>query len=283
LEILFSSLVIVALISFCWGSFLGSFSYRIVFDMPIFTKRSYCPFCKNTIFWYDNVPLLSWILLRGRCRKCVHPISAVYPFIELVTAISIVGLWLKMFSFDTYIYTLKPYWAFFLPIFYESSTLFSYASFFSYAFFFSSLIAATASDLMTLMIPQIFSVWIIPVGVICSFLQLTQINYIESMIGSIFGYAILWIVAFIFKKYMHKDGLGIGDMELLSMIGSFVGPIGVWIALTIGSISGLVIGGLYLILSRKAKTTQIPFGPFLALGGILYVLFKHQLYGFFVF
>lgn len=156
-------------------------------------------------------------------------------------------------------------------------------SFIFHAFFFSALIGSTATDLFAMVIPQCFSVWLIPIGVLASFTTLIPIDHIESIIGALMGYGLLWIIAFAFKRYTNKDGLGRGDMELLSMIGAFTGPVGVWITLTLGSLVGLLIGGTYLYSSGQSRQAHIPFGPFLAGSAIAYVLYKEQLIHFFLF
>ena len=261
-------LIVVALLSLCWGSFLASFSWRIAFDQPLFASRSYCPSCQSTIFWYDNFPVFSWLLLSGSCRQCSMIISSVYPFIETLTACFMTILFYKMFL-------TAP-----IPVS-EVATI--SLSFFFYTLFFSALIGSTATDLFAMIIPQLFSIWLVPLGIISSLLSYTSISYIESILGALFGYGLLWFVAFIFKKYTNRDGIGQGDMELLCLIGSFTGIQGVWITLLLGSISGLAIGGSYLYLTKQSKHTHIPFGPFLAISAICYVLFKQHLVKFFLF
>ena len=232
----------------CWGSFLNVVAYRITFEKPFFTRRSVCPHCNKIIKWYDNIPVLSWIILKRKCRACSKIISWLYPFTEIITAITMTNLF-----FNSY---------YNIPLF------------FSYFIFFSALIVATRTDLEAMVIPQLFSLWLVPAGIIFSALHFTKITVLESLLGTTLGYGVLWIVAKVFKLVTKKDGLGQGDMELLAMIGSFLGPIGIWFALTIGSIAGLLIGGTYLLITKKLKTTRIPFGPFLALGAIIYFFYE---------
>lgn len=254
-ELLFLSLF-VFLAGLCWGSFLNVVAYRITFDKPFFTKRSHCPHCTHLIAWYDNIPVISWIILRGKCRSCKQPISPIYPIFEFITGIITVLLFFKL-----------------LPNFSPISQLFvenPYGEFLAGAFFLSALIVSSISDLQAMVIPQLFTVWLVPIGILFSLLHLTEITWHMSMIGAIFGYGSLWLVATIFKAFTKKDGLGIGDMELLCLIGAFLGPLGAWISLMIGSISGMLIGVFYLWLSGHGRMTRIPFGPFLALGAITY-------------
>ena len=229
----------------CWGSFLNVVAYRITFDKPFFTKRSICPSCSKIIAWYDNIPLLSWLLLRGRCRACKAPITLLYPFIELLSGVVLTALSL------------------FVPL----------GAFVAYAIFFSALIVSVRTDLEAMVIPQLFSIWMVPLGFLYSLLGFIEIVWWESLLGAILGYGVLWLVASLYAYLTKKDGLGVGDMELLAMIGSFLGPQGVWFSLLIGSLSGLIVGGVYLVLTKQGRDTRIPFGPFLALGATIYFFF----------
>lgn len=262
--IFFLSLVIIFFLS--WGSFLNVVAYRSICDKPFLKKRSSCNYCNKTISWYDNIPVLSWIILKAKCRLCKKPISILYPFVETLTAIVMTFLFFKFFSFK----------GFFI---FHSQNIFPFVAYF---IFFTALIIAIRTDLQALVIPQLFSLWLIPLGLLFSFLGFTQINLLQSMIGAVVGYGSLWIVAKIFKLITKKDGLGVGDMELLGFIGSFLGPLGVWFSILIGSFAGLLIGGSYLLFAKKSKMTPIPFGPFLALGATIYFFFKSYLILFFI-
>lgn len=245
------------IIALCWGSFLNVIAYRLTFDKPFFTKRSYCPKCNALIAWYDNIPLISWIVLRGKCRSCKSPISILYPFIELLTGIIGTALWFNIFPCS--------FTAILLP------------TFFAYTLFFSALIVATRTDLEAMIIPQIVSLWLVPLGLLFAYSQIINITIYESIFGTIIGYGSLWLIAKIFKFLTKKDGLGIGDMELLALIGAFLGPLAIWASVLIGSISGLIVGGSYLIISKGNRSTRIPFGPFLALGATLFFFFEAQI------
>ena len=236
------------LVFLCWGSFLNVVAYRLTYDIPFFKKRSQCPLCGKIIPWYDNIPVVSWILLRARCRFCSAAISFLYPFIELASGIIFTALYfVGKLTPATFIFT-------------------------------SALLVAVRTDLQAMVIPQIVSLWLVPVGVAMSFLGLTGIFGFESILGAALGYGVLWGMASLFRVLTKKDGLGVGDMELLAMIGSFLGPLGVWFSLMIGSVSGVLIGGGYLLVTKKGPNERIPFGPFLALGAILYLFFKLVLF-----
>ena len=232
---------LVFLFGLCWGSFLNVVAYRLVFEKSFWAARSVCPSCDKVIAWQDLVPVLSWVLLRGKCRSCRGAISVLYPLVELTTA----GIVTALFLVHT-----TP-----LP-------------FFAYTVFASALIVATRTDLEAMVIPQLVSIGLAPVGVIFAGLGVLDITMVESIIGSICGYGILWLIGAFYKLRTGVQGIGEGDMELLCLIGAFLGPVGVWASLMIGSLSGAVLGGAYLYWSGKGRKARIPFGPFLAIGAI---------------
>ncbi len=264
MEIYLLGLILLGLFFLCWGSFLNVVAFRIVQDLPFFRKRSHCPKCDYQIVFYDNIPILSWILLRGKCRKCKEPISILYPFIELLTLVLMLSLTIHTIN---------------LGLNYPQNIFY----FISYFIFFSALIVATRTDLQAMVIPQLFSLWLVPVGLLYSYLGFLKINFYQSLIGALFGYSILWVTAKLFKFFTKKDGIGVGDMELLCMIGAFLGPIAVWFSLLIASLTGTLIGAIFLYFFSKtnnycySKRAKIPFGPFLALGTILFFFFENFL------
>lgn len=146
--------------------------------------------------------------------------------------------------------------------------------FFSYFMFFSCLIVSIRTDLETMLISRYVTLFAIPVGMIAAALHLLPISLFESVTGALAGYAILWIIATLFKFFTGKDGMGEGDMELLAFIGSVAGPIGVWSALTIGAFSGSLIGIFAILLKKIKHSLYIPFGPFLASGSMIYVFLQ---------
>ncbi len=238
---------IVFIFGLCWGSFLNVLATRVLHHRSFFVHRSYCPSCKNTLAWYDNIPLLSFIFLKGQCRSCKEPISWLYPATELTTALLAVGL------YNNYS---EPY---------------AYAA---YGLFFTGLLAATRTDLEAMLIPQLFSLGLIPVGLMAAWLGIIEISLLESMLGALCGYGILWAIAKTFLLLTKREGMGAGDYDLLAGIGAWIGPIGVWLTLMIASCSGMLLGATYLYRSKKGRNVRIPFGPFLALGAIGYLFFR---------
>lgn len=249
-------LLFIFLLGLCWGSFINAVGYRLVHQIQTLRSRSFCPFCKHTLAWYDLIPVLSYIVLRGKCRSCAKPISWLYPFIELCMGIIAVLLYI----------TVEPQ---FLV---------------AYAIFFSMLLVSVRTDLEAFLVFRRTTLAIIPFGFVAAFMNMLPITLIESILGALFGYGILWLTAKIFYVIKKQEGLGLGDLDIMALIGAFTGAQGVWCALSIGGISGLIYASIaYALLHLKHKkisyasfrTIKIPFVPFLALGALVYVLFFH--------
>jgi leader peptidase (prepilin peptidase)/N-methyltransferase len=152
----------------------------------------------------------------------------------------------------------------------------------AYSLFISALVVATVTDFYSLTIPQLASIWLAPVGIAVAASGNLQISVWQSVVGAIIGYTSLWIINFAFKKMRNIDGIGVGDMELLCMIGAFIGPIGLYYTVLIASVTGSAWGLTIRLVRKQAPTTPIPFGPFLALGGMLYLLLTPQLSSWFM-
>jgi|SRR5579863_1498452 len=237
-------------LALCWGSFLNMLGYRLVHDRSILAKRSQCPRCNTIIAWYDNIPVISWLLLRGRCRQCKKPISLLYPLIELLT----------------------------LVVLYAVYTCVDHQFFVAYFLFASALIITIRSDLETMLISRFVSLYAVPVGIVCGAFGLLPIGPVDSVTGALFGYGLFWCIATAFYHFTGKHGLGQGDIDLLAFIGSFTGIIGCWATMLIGSIAGSVVGIVALLCTKQGLQTRIPFGPFLALGAIYYILVQQKIH-----
>lgn len=235
----------------CWGSLLNVIAHRLVSACSFVTGRSRCPACSHVLSWYDLVPLVSWVLLRGQCRHCHAPISWLYPTIELFTATTLTSLYYHVPSV-------------YFPL---------------YAFFISALIITIRSDIETMLISRFVTIFLIPIGFLASTCGLLPIALVDSIGGALIGSGFLWIIATIFCTIRGKEGIGQGDIDLLAFIGSFLGVIGCWLALCIGALMGACVGILHTILHKKTYdlTIRIPFGPFLALGAIIVIFFHDKL------
>lgn len=248
-------LFLVIALLLCWGSFLNVVGHRLITNEDIVFLRSHCPHCKTQLAWYDLIPLFSWIWLHGRCRTCHHPISYLYPFIELFTVLTGLLLFVKVPS---------EYWL-------------------AYFLFFSALIVSIRTDLEYMLISQYMNVYLIPLSILASAFGMLPLTPLESILGAACGYGFLWALSHIFQSITGKESIGGGDIDLLAFIGSCTGLIGCWISLTIGSCLGSIIGITYLLYTGQQHGTKIPFGPFLATGALLYVLFQEQILSFLFF
>jgi len=230
----------------CWGSFLNVVAYRLIRDYSVIFPRSFCPYCKQPIAWYDMIPVISWLLLRGKCRNCKKTISWLYPFIEILTAIVMVALFMRV------------------PLLYTPA----------YFLFFSALIVTIRTDIETFLISRFASLFLIPIGISLSLFNVLPISVLDSIIGTVVGYLFPYIFSKIFQWITDREGIGYGDFELLAFIGSFTGLAGCWMSLVIGSVIGSLYGISQFIMGRADRATKIPFGPFLAIGAIIFVLYQ---------
>lgn len=223
-------------------------AYRLISHDSLLRPRSFCPHCKNTIAWYDLIPLLSWILLKGKCRSCSAAISWLYFFIEALAALSFSALAL-----------IQPYYGL------------------SYFLFFSALIITIRTDLEHMLISRFVTVFLLPSAFLLSSLDFLPITVMQSLLGAFSGYLFLYLINKIFFACTKKVGLGQGDGELLAFIGAFLGFTGWWITILVGSFLGSLFGITYIAITKQYLSVKIPFGPFLAFGAMAYVLFEQQL------
>ncbi len=237
-----------------WGSFANVCIYRIPINQSVVVKRSYCPSCKGQIKWFDNIPLLSFALLGGKCRACKVKINKIYFTVELISILSFLVI----------------YYFFGLTI---TSLMFAILSIFFIIIFFI--------DLKHYIIPNILTFPLMIIGFIKSFDPNinTSIfpNYINSLIGGIFGYLIIWSMIYFYKKIKNKEGMGLGDAKLLAVIGFWFGWISIPFVIFISSVVALVFVAPSLINKSKKMSSQIPFGPFIIIGCILYLSFGDQI------
>ena len=186
-----------------WGSFANVCIYRLPQDKGVVSGRSYCPKCKIQISWYDNIPILSYLFIQGKCRKCKKQISIQYLLVELLSVLSFVAVY------------------FFYGITITTLLFIILALTFIIIFFI---------DLKHYIIPNGLTFPLMFIGFVKSFdPNLNELfpNYINSLIGGVFGYGIIWAIIFIYKVLRNKEGMGLGDAKLLSAIGFWFG----WIAI----------------------------------------------------
>jgi leader peptidase (prepilin peptidase) / N-methyltransferase len=226
------------------GSFLNVCIHRLPQGKSIVAPSSHCPRCKTPIRFYDNIPLASFLILQGRCRKCHAPISLRYPLVELL---------MGLFS----LLLLRQY---------GISTLYLI-----YLAFFASLTLVSFIDLSHRIIPDVISLPGIVIGLVISLLH-PQLSIKDSLIGVLLGGGSLYVVASVYHVITKREGMGGGDVKLLAMIGAFIGWKGVLFTILCSSFIGTVVGVTLMLVSSADSKYAVPFGPFLSLGAIIYVL-----------
>ena len=261
MDIMDASSILALLFGLLIGSFLNVCIYRWPLDLSVVRPRSHCPHCEKLICWYDNIPLLSYALLRGLCRHCRARISARYPVVELLTGL----------LFLYFVHTLGAT----LPA--VKMCVFS-----------AALVALAFSDLEERILPDELTLGGTAAGLAFAFFvttpdQTAQMfawlfgheltgrmdSVVEAALGAALPSVALWCGGWIFEKVRHKEGLGLGDVKLIAMMGAFLGLRGVLMALFVGSLSGSVLGIVWMKATGKDPGSyQLPFGTFLAISGI---------------
>ncbi len=240
---------LAALLGLLAGSFLNVCIYRFPRDLSVVRPRSFCPECEKPIAWYDNVPLLSFVLLKGRCRHCGKPIPARYPIVEALTAA----------LFFSFVAALGP-----------------------------SLVGMIFADFEERILPDEFTLggllaglalsWVIPIqdGTVEFFLAVAgaplkgpALSLVESIVGAAIPSGFLWLTGVLFQKLRHKEGLGFGDVKMVATVGAFMGLRGSMLTLIVGSLLGSVMGLIYILVTRKDHSSyELPFGSFLGIAAI---------------
>lgn len=240
---------LVFVFGICIGSFLNVCIYRLPESKSIVHPRSMCPSCGTLIRFYDNIPIFSYLALRGKCRHCAAHISFRYPVVEFISGIFAVGVFLKYgMGLETLIY---------------------------YTFI-ATLLVITFIDIDHQIIPDVITLPGIPIFFAASF-ALPKIILVESILGILIGGGSLFLVAWLYHLLTRKEGMGGGDIKLLAMMGAIVGWKGVLFTIFVASAIGTLAGMLIIIKSGKTMKLAVPFGPFLAIGGIAYILIGPQL------
>ncbi len=231
------------------GSFLNVCICRLPENLSIVKPASRCPRCETPISFYDNIPVLSYLWLKGQCRNCREPIGMRYPAIELLT-----GLFAALCVFR-------------FGISAAAAVYFVFAA---------SLIVITFIDIDHRIIPDVISLPGIPLFFAGSFL-LPAVTPLESLTGILAGGGSLFLVAWVYYLLTGNEGMGGGDIKLLAMIGAVVGWQGVILTIFAASVTGTVIGGVMMIASGKNMKLAVPFGPFLAIGALIHVFYGQEL------
>ncbi|WP_300670462.1 A24 family peptidase [Desulfoluna sp.] len=238
----------------CVGSFLNVCIYRVPLSRSIVRPGSSCPSCASPIRWYDNIPVLSFLILRGRCRNCRGQVSFRYPAIEMLTGCFAL---IALFAFGLSINALVHF------------------------IFFSVLITLTFIDIDHRIIPDVISLPGIPLFFLLS-LAVPTVTWQESALGILAGGGSLWLVAWLYERVTGKAGMGGGDIKLLGMMGAFIGWQGVLFTIFFSSLTGSVIGLSIMLIQKGNMKMAIPYGPFLAAGALTYTLCGSRLIGWYL-
>ncbi len=240
--------------SFLLGAVIGSFLNVVIFRLPdpassIAFPPSHCPRCSTPIRWYDNIPMLSYLLLRGRCRACRQPISPRYPLVELCMACLSMALYARF----------GPGLAFVC-----------------YFPFLAALLAIIFIDIDHQIIPDVISLPGIVLGFAGSFFN-PLVSWQQSALGILIGGGLLYTIALAYMLLTRREGMGGGDIKLLAMIGAFLGWQSLLYVIFASSLIGSVVGIAVMRIQGKGSRTRIPFGPFLALAAMSYLFFQQDI------
>ncbi len=252
---------LIAAAVFVFGTLVGSFLNVCILRIParqsIVRPPSSCPTCKSPIAFYDNIPLLSYLILRGGCRSCAAAISPRYFIVEFLTGALAVALFLR-FGWST--------------------------TFVIYAVFCAALVVISFIDLDVQIIPDAISLPGIVIGLLVSFLPAARVDHLslppsplDSFLGVLVGGGVLYLVAWMYELATGTEGMGGGDIKLLGMIGAFLGWPGVPLTLFFASLLGAAIGVVLMAVWGKGLKLRIPFGPFLCLAALTYLFFGRWL------
>lgn len=258
------AVVVAGLWGLLWGSFGNVCIHRVPLGQSVVRPASHCPHCQKEIAWFDNVPVLGWLMLRGRCRQCAAPISALYPLFELLGGVLAVVLYLRFVALGG-----------------ETSPPLLLAQFLVYFGFALTLAVLSVIDWQLLLLPDRITLPAIPLFYVLGRV-LGDIGWLDALIGSAVGYLLIRAVSDGYYYLTGREGLGYGDGKLLGLIGALLGWQALPWTLLMGSVSACLISFPLLLWRRRAgqeivelRQTPVPFGPFLSLGALAYLLMLH--------
>jgi leader peptidase (prepilin peptidase)/N-methyltransferase len=264
------SLIVIPLSAFLFGLLIGSFLNVCILRIPagksIVLPASGCTKCGKAIAPYDNIPVVSWLILGGKCRSCKAPISAMYPAVELLTALLFLACY---FVFGPTLEAVK--WAIFCAL----------------------IVVLTITDLRERILPDKVNFFGVIVGLIFSFFTKSldgtalwlarryfefpppqaALSFADAAIGALAGSGLLWFVAEGYFRLRGREGMGLGDVKMMAAVGAFLGVKRTMMTVLVGSLLGSVIGILLISISKKGRDYELPFGTFLGAGALLVLFF----------
>ena len=235
-----------------WGSFANVCIYRLPLEKGVVSGRSYCPKCKKLITWKDNIPIISYLLLSGKCRKCKKPISSQYALVEFLSILFFIIIYFL------YGITLTTLLLMVLSL---------------------SFIIIFFIDLKHFIIPNEITFSMMALGFIKSFdpnLNSIFPNYINSLIGGLLGYGIIWSIIYFYKQVRKKEGMGLGDAKLFGVIGFWFGWLAIPFIIFLSSVIALLSVVPSLLKNSRTMSSQIPFGPYIIIGTLIYLFFENS-------
>ena len=239
--------MLLNIFAFVFGAVIGSFLNVCIFRLPenhsIVKPLSQCPHCHHPIRFYDNIPLISYLILQGKCRDCGEKISWRYPLVEFITAI------LALLLFGKFYLTLN-----FLVFF----------------IFTAVLIVITFIDLDHQIIPDVLTLPGIPVFFLLA-VFVVKLPWMEAAIGLLIGGGVLFAIAFVYELLTKREGMGGGDIKLLAMIGGFLGWKSLIFILLCSSLLGAIVGIAVMVIKKQDMKYAVPFGPFLSAAAVAYL------------
>ena len=251
-------ILFVIILGALWGSFANVCIYRLPNDENVVSGRSFCPKCKQKIVWYDNIPVISFVILKAKCRNCDYKISYQYLVVEILSLLSFTLIY---FLFGISITTLL-FWILYLC--------------FVIIFFI---------DLKHFIIPNVITFPLMALGFFKSFdpnLSYLFPNYLNSLIGGAFGYGIIFSIIYFYKQVRKKEGMGLGDAKLFAVIGFWFGWISIPFIVFLSSLVALISVVPSLIMKSKQMSSEIPFGPYIIIATLVFITFKESMVEFII-
>lgn len=250
-----SILLFVLISAFCFGAIIGSFLNVVILRLPndeesIVFPASHCTSCMADLHWYENIPILSFLVLRGKCSHCKATISFQYPLVELIMGLLAAAL-VQKFGLNV------------------TSA--------GYFLFCAALLVIIWIDVHHQIIPDVISLPGIIIGLLFSLIS-PELHWKDSLIGVLTGGGILYVIALLYFLWRKVDGMGGGDIKLLAMIGAFLGWQALPFVIFASSLSGSMVGILAMIKQKKGGQTRIPFGPFLSIAALAYLFFQDKIF-----
>lgn len=240
---------IVFIFGLMWGSFANVVILRLPNGESVVRPRSRCPKCSTAIKWYDNIPVVSWLILRGRCRQCETSISARYPLVEFLTGLVFALIYLK---YGQSWITLE------------------------YIIFAWGLIVVSFIDLDHMILPDVFTLSGIVIGLVGAAVN-PERSFVSALAGMLMGGGFLWLIAYLYLLFRKEEGMGGGDIKLLAWMGAVLGWTSIPFIILGSSIAGSIVGLVLAARTKAGLKSTIPFGPYLALAALVYMLGGEQI------